>query len=37
MGKDFHDDTYNEVKAVMGGDNLGNDMDDYYNDDDDQD
>ena len=33
MGKDFHDDTYNEVKAVMGGDNLGNDMDDYYNDD----
>tara|TARA_R110002153_G_scaffold262139_2_gene422867 strand:- start:546 stop:2135 length:1590 start_codon:yes stop_codon:yes gene_type:complete len=30
MGKDFHDDTYNEVKAVIGGDNLGNDMSDYY-------
>lgn len=32
MGKDFYDDSYNEVKAVIGDDNRDSDIEDYYND-----
>lgn len=32
MGKDFYDDSYNEVTAVIGDNDGGGDMSDYYND-----